>query len=160
MSTNTDEPCTNKGIEVSVSQKIYTVLRINFGFHSLETIQEQLSIHGPTPFIPLEQRQRPGEKPGRPEEQLFGPAKPLYRPGEHPNRLGATPFIPLEQRQRPGEQPGRPHKLLFGPAEPLYISRDQLNKPQNDCKSLFLDNKGTRGTGTDVWDWIPRPPGS
>ncbi|RZC77845.1 hypothetical protein C5167_002037 [Papaver somniferum] len=103
---------------------------------------DQLSIHGPMPFIPLEQRQRPGEQPGRPEERFFGPAGPLYRPGEHPNRHGETPFIPLEQRQRPGEQPGRPQELLFGPAEPLYISRDKLNKPQNDCKSLFFDNKG------------------
>ncbi|KAI3842635.1 hypothetical protein MKX03_027299 [Papaver bracteatum] len=113
---------------------------------------EHLSIHGPTPFIPLKQCQRPGEQPGRPEEQLFGPAEQLYRPGEHPNRHGATHFLPLEQPQRPGEQPGRPQELLFGPAEPLYISRDQLNRPQNDS--------GTRGTGTDVWDWIPRLPGS
>ncbi|XP_026435958.1 uncharacterized protein LOC113333755 isoform X2 [Papaver somniferum] len=118
---------------------------------------EQPSRHGPTNFIPLEQRQRPVEHPGRPEEQLFGHAEPLYRSGEHPNRHGATTFIPLEQRQRPGEQPGRTEELLFGPAEPLYISRDQLNRPQNDCKSHFLDNKGTQGTGTDVWDWISRP---
>ncbi|KAI3903710.1 hypothetical protein MKW98_032364 [Papaver atlanticum] len=88
---------------------------------------EQLSRHGPTPFIPLEQRQRPGEQPGRSEEQHFGPAESLYMPGE---------------------QPGRPEELLFGPAEPLYIPRDQLNRPQNDC---------TRGPGTNIWDWIPRP---
>ncbi|KAI3850567.1 hypothetical protein MKX03_004003 [Papaver bracteatum] len=113
---------------------------------------EQLSIHRPTPFIPLEQRQRPGEHPGRPEEQLFGPAVALYRPGQHPNRHEATPFIPLEQCQRHGEHPRRPRELLFGPEEPLYISMDQLNRPQNDS--------GTRGTKTDVWDWIPRPPGS
>ncbi|RZC68436.1 hypothetical protein C5167_031688 [Papaver somniferum] len=54
------------------------------------------------------------------------------------------PFTPLDQRQRPQE-------LLFGPAELLYISRDQLNRPQNDC---------TWVTGIDVWDWIPRSLGS
>ncbi|XP_026377629.1 uncharacterized protein LOC113271920 [Papaver somniferum] len=68
------------------------------------------------------------------------------------NRHAATPFIPLDQRQRPQD-------LLFGPAELLYISRDQLNIPQNDCKSPILDNKGgTWVTGTNVWDRIPRSP--
>ncbi|XP_026411424.1 uncharacterized protein LOC113306723 [Papaver somniferum] len=92
---------------------------------SFYRLGEQPSRHGPMPFIPLEKRQRLGEQPGRPEEQIFGPAEPLYRPGKQPNRHAATPFIPLDQRQRPQE-------LLFGPAELLYISRDQLNRPQND----------------------------
>ncbi|RZC76085.1 hypothetical protein C5167_001689 [Papaver somniferum] len=111
---------------------------------------EQLSIRGTTPSVPLEQRQRPGEQPGIPEEKLFGPSS-RYRCGEQPSRHGPTHFIPLEQRQRLVEHPGRSEELLFGPADQLYISRDHLNRPQNNC---------TPGTGTEVWDWIPRPPES
>ncbi|RZC63547.1 hypothetical protein C5167_025318 [Papaver somniferum] len=124
----------------------------NWGASS-QTLGETIS------SVPLEQRQRPGEQPGIPEEQLFGPSS-RYRCGEQPSRHGPTPFLPLEQRQRLVEHPGRPEELLFGPADPLYISRDHLNRPQNNCKCLFLDNKGTQGTGTDVWDWIHRPPES
>ncbi|RZC62145.1 hypothetical protein C5167_023930 [Papaver somniferum] len=35
---------------------------------------EQLSIRGPTPYVPLEQRQRPGEQPGIPGKNFFGPS--------------------------------------------------------------------------------------
>ncbi|KAI3913394.1 hypothetical protein MKW98_003873 [Papaver atlanticum] len=61
----------------------------------------------------------------------------------------AMPLLLLEQHQRPGEQPGRPEEQLFGPTEPLYISGEQLNRPQNDS--------GTRGPGTDIWEWLPMP---